>query len=332
MKSDDGGSCPKVRKLPVQPVKTTLRKHHNSSSVIAKIARVRFTNDLLFKSGRLYTLRDPVAAMADSWPESLAAAATVRADTPVFHWALVPIAVLVAAETTILLGFPTAGITVHSLVLLALLWTIGHDPDHHPVYEGIVFVPLLRLLNLGSGLLDISPLLWLLVVYVMLFVSVILALRANETGANDLGILPQGNVYHWGLLVGTGVPVGAALGWIQWTFDLEQPPVTPTAVNLLELVLVTGLVVGVVEELLFRGLIQRWLSDLVGRWSAIIAASVLFGFMHSVWFKPTDVLFAFLVSLFLGWSYARTRNLWFISVVHGSINVAAFAFLPILLS
>jgi membrane protease YdiL (CAAX protease family) len=101
-------------------------------------------------------------------------------------------------------------------------------------------------------------------------------------------------------------------------------------VNILELVLVTGVLVGVTEELLFRGMMQRWLSSLVGQPASILYVSILFGSMHSIWFNPGDVMFAFAVSLLLGWSYARTRNFWFITVVHGMINVTAFVVLPVL--
>lgn len=68
------------------------------------------------------------------------------------------------------------------------------------------------------------------------------------------------------------------------------------------------------EELLFRGTVQTGFagmttrllrSEVLGRWAAIVAASVLFALLHPGWSWPA----IFVLSLGLGYVYERTGNL-----------------------
>jgi len=240
---------------------------------------------------------------------------------------LAPVLVLVLAEATILLGYITVGLVLHAGLLLILLGVVATTPEHAHVYEVLTLVSLLRLLNLGTGILSFSPYLWLGGIYLLLLGSITLVMRNYDEGYADIGF--SWETFHgqrW--LAISGLVVGCALGGVQWVLDLEQPPAEPTLVNVILAVAVTGLLVGFVEEFLFRGLLQRWLSDLLDVRVSVLAVSVLFGFMHSVWLNPLDVAFAFSVSLLIGAVYARTRNFWFIMLVHAMINAMAFGVLP----
>lgn len=69
--------------------------------------------------------------------------------------------------------------------------------------------------------------------------------------------------------------------------------------------------VGIGEEMLFRGVIQRYLYNLyslafsseISRWSSIITASVIFGAAHSGQGFTATPLAAFGAGLYLGWVY-----------------------------
>lgn len=242
---------------------------------------------------------------------------------------LAPIVVLIGAEMLILLEQVTLGLFVHALMFLVLLGWAATSPSNSNIIEITAFVPLLRLLNLGTGILAFSPYLWLTGVYLLLLLSLVLVMRNYDVTLERLGI-DWGVVRDEAPLILTGVVLGVGLGTVQWVFDLESPPGEPTIANVLIAILVTGLLVGFVEELLFRGLLQEWLADIIDIRLSILVVSILFGFMHSVWLNPLDVMFAFSVSLLLGAVYAATRNFWFILIVHALINAMAFGVLPLL--
>ena len=59
------------------------------------------------------------------------------------------------------------------------------------------------------------------------------------------------------------------------------------------------------EEFVFRGILQKSLSDKVGPWRALIIATIVFGLLHTLWRFPA----AFILGLFLGFLYLRTGSL-----------------------
>jgi len=206
----------------------------------------------------------------------------------------------------------------------------GADPDlRDRVYEALVFVPLLRILNLGTGAFSFSPIVWMIGVYSLLLVSMVLVMRGHDYTFADAGIGELASRRQRAIVAGS-VVAGIALGLVQWTMELEANPLDPSPVNAILLVLVMGVMVGFVEELLFRGLLQRWVADVVDVRVAIVVVSLLFGFMHSIWFNPADVVFAFVVSLGLGAVYARSNNFYAIWAVHALINAMAFGVFPLL--
>ncbi len=75
-----------------------------------------------------------------------------------------------------------------------------------------------------------------------------------------------------------------------------------------------SLLAGVGEELLFRGVIQGGLDGVIGKTSALVIASVIFGAMHAV-SRPYFIITT-LMGLYLGWLYLATGNLLIPILVH----------------
>ena len=79
------------------------------------------------------------------------------------------------------------------------------------------------------------------------------------------------------------------------------------------------------EELLFRGLLFRWLEKLTGTWIALVATGVLFGAMHLL--NPDATLWgataiAVEAGFMLAACYAATRSLWVTIGLHFGWNFA----------
>lgn len=82
---------------------------------------------------------------------------------------------------------------------------------------------------------------------------------------------------------------------------------------------------GVIEEVLFRGLVLRQLERLAGSWIALAITSVLFGALHifnpgATWF--TSFAIAMEAGLLLGGAYLLTRRLWLAVGLHAAWNFA----------
>ena len=93
--------------------------------------------------------------------------------------------------------------------------------------------------------------------------------------------------------------------------------------QLLSSLIVMAIMPGFTEELLFRGILFRWLEQFAGSWAALILTSALFGFSHI--FNPNATAFssfaiALEAGLLLGAAYMLTRNLWVPMGLHAAWN------------
>jgi membrane protease YdiL (CAAX protease family) len=89
----------------------------------------------------------------------------------------------------------------------------------------------------------------------------------------------------------------------------------------------------IIEELLFRGFFQSWLKSKMGRWPAIVVASLVFaGFHFSITqqFANVELLFSlFVLSMFLGYLFERQNSIWApigLHTVFNGISVGALLY------
>ena len=92
----------------------------------------------------------------------------------------------------------------------------------------------------------------------------------------------------------------------------------------LPILLGTGLMAGVTEEILLRGIIFRWLEEFGGSWVALALSALLFGFLHAG--NPNATLISSLsialaAGVLLAGAYMLTRNLWLAIGLHAGWNV-----------
>ena len=90
----------------------------------------------------------------------------------------------------------------------------------------------------------------------------------------------------------------------------------------LPVMIIASLVTPVVEEVYFRGMIQRGLNNQYNEpYKAILISSVLFGIIHVV---PIQVVAAAGMGMALGWIYYKTKSLWYVIIIHAINNAIAF--------
>ena len=93
--------------------------------------------------------------------------------------------------------------------------------------------------------------------------------------------------------------------------------------QLLLALVTTAIVPAISEELLFRGILFRWLEQFGGTWAALLITSALFGAGHI--FNPNATAFSsFAIAceagLLLGGAYMLTRSLWLPMGLHAAWN------------
>ena len=93
--------------------------------------------------------------------------------------------------------------------------------------------------------------------------------------------------------------------------------------ELVSALIATAILPGFMEELLFRGILFRWLEEFGGSWLALAVTSALFGAGHI--FNPgatplSSFAIAIEAGVLLGGAYMLTRNLWMAMGLHAAWN------------
>ena len=134
----------------------------------------------------------------------------------------------------------------------------------------------------------------------------------REHGARDLALGLGG-----GALLFSLVTLVAALIGVYAIVGLGD------ARSILYVLVMFGIIPGVTEELLFRGILFRHLEDFGGSWFALALTSALFGVAHI--FNPNATYFssfaiAVEAGIMLGGAYMLTRSLWAPIGLHAAWN------------
>ncbi len=129
-----------------------------------------------------------------------------------------------------------------------------------------------------------------------------------------------------------GVALGVPLGTVEYLI-LHPVPTFPTfeVKYLFRDMAYMLLFVGMGEELLFRGLIQRDLARVFGWKWGLLGASILFAVMHLTWRSLPELGFVFIAGLILGFIYWKTKSLVAPIVLHGVNNTILVAVMPYVL-
>ncbi|UIP07962.1 CPBP family intramembrane metalloprotease [Erythrobacter sp. SDW2] len=90
------------------------------------------------------------------------------------------------------------------------------------------------------------------------------------------------------------------------------------------LLFIAGINAAFFEELLFRGVLFRWLEEFAGSWAALLVSSAMFGALHignpgASWFSSFAI--AMEAGILLGGAYMLTRSLWAPIGIHFGWNV-----------
>lgn len=233
-----------------------------------------------------------------------------------------PLVGIVLSESLLFFGHTSLALWGHLLTLLGCTLVPLRFEGDLPMLRAFALVPLFRLVNLGMPVFFELTLYWFPLIYGPLLPAVYLLGRSQD--AVDIRI-------GWTALL--ALPLALALSWAlaEIEYTILQPEQLIPAWSLPQLLLITVVMVGfvgLVEELVFRGVLQRTLETRLGRWPGLVVASAVFGLMHSGYGLPLELLFAGSIGLLFGLIYDYTDSIALVAVIHGALNVFLFAVIP----
>jgi membrane protease YdiL (CAAX protease family) len=237
---------------------------------------------------------------------------------------------IAGAEAVSAFSVPPWGMLCHIAILTAIMVrsALVNLYSHQRLMLPLALVPLMRIISLALGTVDI-PEVWIyLVTYASLFAAAVVVVRILKYSKVEIGFSSQRLGMQ--LLVGvTGIALAFAayvvlrpesisiIGGLTW-----QQAWLPALILLLY--------AGFVEEFVFRGLIQYGAVHTFGGWG-IVYVSLLFAVLYIGFIPLTWVAFAFIISLYFGYIVKKTNSILGVGVAHSLLNVALYLVIPLLL-
>ena len=237
---------------------------------------------------------------------------------------------ITAAEVLVALVDARLGVPLHVVVLLSLLLHGSRSPLlQQRLYWSLALGPLIRIMSLSLPLVGLPLIWWYALISVPLLLATavtihVLGYRPAEVG---LRFLPAQLPLH--VIVAL---VGAPLGIIEYLILQPAPLVSDLSLGAIWLPALVLLVsTGFMEEIVFRGLLQRAAQDAIGRTQGPVLATALFAVLHIGYKSWIDLLFVFLAGGLFAYLAARSGSIWGVTLAHGLVNAVLFLIGPFVL-
>lgn len=238
------------------------------------------------------------------------------------------VAALCSAEMVLVFVDVATGTVLHGAALATLVALQAQRARH---VEGralavLILVPLLRLLSLTTPVPALQPVYWLVLAGVPLATAAIIAARALDLSRVALGLGRTRWLIQLGVAL-TGVPAG--IGWWLWA-DPRPLGVGAGPDELLLFGLVVALGIGVLEEFVFRGVIQAGLSRAYPDGGVALTAA-LFGVMYLGTLSVATVVTMSVIGLAYGIIARVTHSIVGVAISHSLVVVGGLLVWPRLL-
>ncbi len=246
-----------------------------------------------------------------------------------FRVPLIYLAALAVAEAITALANPIVGLIMHGMILVTMILqaALAAQYGEQKFLITLTLAPLIRVMSLSIPLVKFPVVYWYAMIGAPLFLAAFLILRMTGFGVNNIGI--NSRKLLWQLVVGV---TGIVLGYTEYLILRPTPLVQTFSWQQIWLpALILLIFTGLLEEFIFRGIIQRGAIGTVGRYG-ILYVAVLFAILHFGYKSVLDILFVFGVGLFFGEVVSRTGSILGVTISHGLTNISLYLILPFLLN
>lgn len=232
-----------------------------------------------------------------------------------------------AAEIMLLSEAPQIGLTAYAALLLWFLtqYTLFAPSDASSLTLVLLPIPLMRLIAFALPLASIPPPFWLICIYAPLAIPIWMLTRSLPDSAStrrkQARLLPQVLL----VVASPGLGILAFFWWHPW----DYLPAMPTSVEIIALGIGLFVGAGVLEEWLFRRLIQSAAVALFAWWGVIYTALLYTLTLLST--IPTAALVGHAAIAFcFGFVVYRSNTVVGTALAHGVLNLTAGMVFPYL--
>lgn len=239
----------------------------------------------------------------------------------------IPSLMIIIAEMSLFAGMTKFTLWTHFilLIILTLSTMIFNDKNKQHILHAFILLSLLRILSLLMPVFFEMTLYSYVFIYAPLAIPIYILVKDQGLGLSDLGITRNIRYYDLPLVLIASIVIAAG------EFLIIKPSyLIPdlSLLNLLKLSIIMIFFVGLIEELIFRSILQTKLEEMIGKYQGLILATILFAVMHSGYGTQYEIAFAGFAGFILGTMYLIRRNLLLVTMTQGLVNIMLFGVLP----
>jgi membrane protease YdiL (CAAX protease family) len=211
------------------------------------------------------------------------------------------------------------------LITLIIHSTLSHGDEQRGLWLALGLVPLIRIISTVIHIAEIAVIFWYIVIGVPVLVGIYAVARNLKYSFDDIGVNYR-NIRSQILTAITGI----GLGIIDYIILKPEPLAEGFFVSLIFPAIVLLIFTGFMEELAFRGVMQRAARALgSGGWVFIASVYALLQIGHG---SLIHVVFTLAVALYFGFVVQRTKSVLGVSMAHGLLNIMLFLVIPNVMS
>lgn len=241
------------------------------------------------------------------------------------------VAALAVAEAALVQAGLLLGAASHAVLLVVLLahHLVAPITPYHSLLIGLALLPIVRLVSLTVPILGIPYLTWHLMVAAPIAAATLLAIRSEQIEPRLMGV---GARFDAGVQVAVTV-VGIPLGFVAWLALRPRPVISSVDPAQVAVAIIVGVFfIAVVEEVVFRGVLQGVALRALGSSAGAVGVSALAYASMSI---PSGSLPFILIMLgmatFFGWVVEVTGSLWGVIGAHALLAVGMLVVWPAVL-
>lgn len=242
---------------------------------------------------------------------------------------MLPVLLIILAELLLFSGKMQYAIWVHVLVLigLALATIYVSDTNLFKPYQAMMLLPLLRLVNISMPIFFEMTMYLYIFIYAPLIIPVFILAVHQRFTFEQIGF----TFNYWKLIIPVSVTVGYAIALGEY-YIIDPGNLIPDLSfwNVLKLSIVMIMFIGLIEELIFRSILQTRLEESMGMFSGLMVTSILFGVLHSGYGTCYEIMFTSLAGLMIGYIFQKTKSIPLIALTHGLVNIFLFGLIPLM--
>jgi len=194
----------------------------------------------------------------------------------------------------------------------------------------LTLVPLIRILSLVMPLSHFPRIQWFIIIGVAVYLAFFVLLLQQKISIKECGFrLPTKK--HIPIELGI-ILLGIPLGLIEYYILRPTPFIDSFSIeNLIVAILILFIATGLMEELIFRGLLQNKSIDILGVWQGMLFVTLIFAALHIGNLSFLDVLLVFCIGGLYAIVVKKTKTIIGVSISHTIVNIFLFIICPLTL-